>query len=159
MLFAGALYGDRRVDVFLDDAQGNEHAAKVSVHGLPGSCYIAGMSTAEHQVVHELTPGVERPLLPPLEGPVEVAFVVRCTLFRHEKARNCNGLEGRKLYKPLQEALCKWFADSASSLRLPSLEECRLSYGRTRLRTKRPLQETMASEGDPQFHRDHKGGN
>ena len=127
LLFAAGWWGKRHVDLFLDDEAGNERAEVLSMHCPPGHCYIAGMSTVEHQVCHDLAGSPALPHLSPFEGPVEVALVVRCSLFRHLKARNCNGLEGRPIYQPLQAALCKWF--KSCSLRLPTLEECRAQHG------------------------------
>ena len=127
LLFAACWWGCRHIDLFMDDEAGKERAEVLSMHCKPGHCYIAGMSTVEHQVCHDLTGSQALPHLPPFEGPVEVALVVRCTLFRHDKARNCNGLEGRGIFQPLQAALCKWF--ESCSLRLPTLAECRAQLG------------------------------
>ena len=110
------------------------------------------MSAAEHQVVHDLSGPYERPYLPPLEGPVEVALVVRCTLFRHERGRNCNGLAGRAIYQPLQTALCSWF--EANPLRLPALATCLEQWEqRKRISRKRPRTEVSrySSLSWPQF--------
>ena len=120
-----------------------QHAKVLPLHCHPGHCYIAGMSTAEHQVVHELSGTEERPRMPPFEDPVEVALVVRCSLFRHEK-----GLQGRPIYRPLQAALCRWF--ETCTLRLPTLAECRAQMPpgppeRLRLRRKRPASEGAAA--------------
>ena len=54
LLFAVGLWGLRHVDLFLDDASGKERAEVLSMYCQPGHCYIAGMSTVEHQVCHDL---------------------------------------------------------------------------------------------------------
>ena len=108
--------------MFLSDEHGEERAHVLSMRRRPGHLYVAGMTTVEHQVVHDMPWDTVRPELPPLEGPVEVSVVVRCTLFRHDKSRNCHGLEGRAIFKPLNAALMRWMEDC--TLRAPTLEEC-----------------------------------